>query len=291
MTRERRVLGCLERDALEIGAAIDDRRKSQLARDLGERLNLSIRLEPSRRDNQRFRRLERRNRRQQEGRGVLLGRGVGADRPDRGSLWNPGYDLDAYAQFNFHRDREPLDRAKKEGFRVRQPDPEQLPEYQARACRRIDARKAQPGGALVPDLPGLDSEIRRRAGLILVAGGDAPEGRNLLVLHLGYFWRASAGRERTAGDEVMHRSHPRARLCRAACAAAWMRARLLVFAPPPIDHGKQAFSKRSGYVLAETERRRGLALVKQPDALAHAAPKLVDVENAGRVALWHAVRG
>src|SRR5438105_2587335 len=57
MARERRALGCLERDALEIGAAIDYRHKSQLAGALREHLVLSIRLEPSRRDNQRFRSL------------------------------------------------------------------------------------------------------------------------------------------------------------------------------------------------------------------------------------------
>jgi len=101
MSRERRALGCLERDALEIGAAIDDRRKSQLAGALREHLDLSIRLEPSRRNNQRFRSLEGGDRRQQEGRGVLLSRGVGADRPDRGPLGNPGEDLDADAQFEF----------------------------------------------------------------------------------------------------------------------------------------------------------------------------------------------
>src|SRR5207249_5878318 len=148
----------------------------------------------------------------------------------------------------------------------------------------------QPRGALVPDLPSLDSEIRRGAGLILVARGDASERRNLFVLHLGYFWGASADREHAAGDEVMHRGHPRAGLCRAACAAAWVRARLLVLAPPPIEHGEQAFGERGGHILAEAERRRGLALAQQADALAHAATKLVDVENAGRVPLRHAAR-
>jgi hypothetical protein len=66
---------------------------------------------------------------------------------------------------------------------------------------------------------------------------------------------------------------------------------LLVLAPPPVEHGEQAFRKRGGHVLAQTERRRSLALAQQADALAHAAPKLMDVENAGRVALWHAARG
>ncbi len=92
----------LERDALEIGSAIDDRRKSQLAGALGEHLDLSIWLEPSRRDNERLRSLERGDGRQQEGRGVLLSCGVAVDRPDRGSLGDPGEDVDAGAQFQFH---------------------------------------------------------------------------------------------------------------------------------------------------------------------------------------------
>src|SRR2546430_802121 len=83
----------------------------------------------------------------------------------------------------------------------------------------------------------------------------------------------------------MHRSHPRADLRRAARAVARMRARLLVLAPPPIEHGEQAFGERGGHVLAQAERRRGLALTQQANALAHAAPQLLNVENAGRVAL------
>src|SRR6266853_431252 len=280
----------VERDALEIGAAIDDRRKSQLAGALAEHLDLSIWLEPSRRDNERLRSLERGDRRQQEGRGVLLSCCVAVDRPDRGSLGNPREDVDAGAQFEVYRDREPFDRAEKKGLRVRQPDTEQLPEHQTRACGRIDSRKAQPGGALVPDLPSLDREIRRRGGLILMARRDPPESRYLLVLHLGHLLGASPGRERAAGDEVMHRRHSRADLCRAARAAPRMRARLLVLAPPAIEHGEQAFGERGGHVLTQTERRRALALAQQANALAHAAPELLDVENAGRVAFRHAAR-
>jgi len=59
---------------------------------------------------------------------------------------------------------------------------------------------------------------------------------------------------------------------------------------PPIEHGEQAFRKRGGHVFAQTERRRGLALAQPADALAHAAPKLLDVENAGLVALRRAAR-
>src|SRR5205807_9177351 len=89
----------------------------------------------------------------------------------------------------------------------------------------------------------------------------------------------------------MHRSHPRADLRRAARAVARMRARLLVLAPPPIEHGEQAFGERGGHLLAQAERRRGLALAQQANALAHAAPELLNVENAGRVALGLAARG
>src|SRR6185503_16930909 len=174
----------------------------------------------------------------------------------------------------------------KEGLGVGQPDPEQLPEYQARARCWIDSRKTQSGSTLVLDLPGLDGEVRRRTGLILVARGDAPEGRDLFVLDLGYLSGAPA--HHAAGDEVMHRGHPRAHLRRAACAAARVRARLLVLAPSPIEHGEQAFRKLCGHVLAETERRRGLALAQPADALAHAAPEIVDVQNARRVAFSRA---
>src|SRR5204862_5774009 len=89
----------------------------------------------------------------------------------------------------------------------------------------------------------------------------------------------------------MHRSHPRADLRRAARAVTRMRARLLVLAPPPIEHGEQAFGERGGHVLAQAEGRRGLALAQQANTLAHAAPEFLNVENAGRVALRLAARG
>src|SRR5204862_3686202 len=116
----------LESDALEIGAAIDERSKSQLPGALCEHLDLPIRLEPSSRDNQRFRSLECSDRRQQEGRGVLLSCGLAAGRPDRGSLGNAGEYVDAGSQFEFQRDRKPFDGAEKKCLRVRQPNTEQL---------------------------------------------------------------------------------------------------------------------------------------------------------------------
>src|SRR5260370_8992281 len=273
-----------------MAATCGDSPRRRFAGTMGEPLVLARRLDPPRGTDKGFGGRQCRDRRQQEGRGGLLGRGIGADRPDRDSLGNPEEDLHADAKLEFHGDREPLACAKK-GLCVRQPDAEQLPEYQARACRRIDSRKAQSGSTLVLDLPGLDGQIRRRAGFVLVAHRDAPEGRNLLVLHLGYLSGAPARRERAAGDEVMHRGHSRARLRRAARAAAWVRARLLVLAPPSIEPGEKALPKRAPHFLAETERRSGLDLAQQADAPAYAAPKLVDVDNAGRVALCPPARG
>src|SRR2546429_9223486 len=75
-------------------------------------------------------------------RSVLLGCGRGANRPDRSPLGNPGQDVDAGTQFEFHRDREPFDRAEEKGLRVRQSDTKQLPEHQTRACGGIDSREA-----------------------------------------------------------------------------------------------------------------------------------------------------
>src|SRR5258707_15131965 len=88
----------------------------------------------------------------------------------------------------------------------------------------------------------------------------------------------------------MPRRPPRKDRCVAARAGGGGAAPLLILAPPPIEHGEQAFRKRGGHVFAQTERRRGLALAQPADALAHAAPKLLDVGNAGLVALRRAAR-
>src|SRR5712691_2411160 len=210
--------------------------------------------------------------------------------PDRDPEGNAGKDLHADAQLELLRNRQPPDRTKKKGFRVGEPYPEQLTEHQARSRRRINALEPYPGCALVLDLPGLRGEIRRGDALVL-ARDDAPDGRYLLVLYLRQFPERARHAERPAGDELVHGGHPGADLGGAARPVARIRPRLPVLAPSPIEHHQQALRKGSGDLLAEAERRRGLALLQQADAFAHALADFLDIEDPDFFALGGAARG
>src|SRR5215467_4350075 len=194
--------GRLEADALEVGAAIDQLGEPHAAGPVGD-LHLALGLEPAHGNDQRLGRLQRGERRKQEALGERLGR-VRTRGLDGDALRNPGKNLHAYAQGELGRHRQPPDRAQQDRLAVRELDSQQLIEHHPGAAPGLDALEAQSRGAFVPDLPGLELDIRRGRRLV-VARCKATERGDLHVLFRRYRPRAGADLEPAARNRLVDR--------------------------------------------------------------------------------------
>ena len=158
-------------------------------------------------------------------------------------------------------------------------------------ARALGAPDAQPGDALVLELPLLQRKAVNLAEILIIARGQTPKGGDLLALLRGHLFDFTRLLERLAANVIMHRhkTHRDQRIAR------YRLARLGAINPAvapvliQVDQLLLATGHHTIFTQAQADRR--LSLAQHDDAVLDRQRQFADVDKACTAGEWCFAQG